>query len=100
MYFFDKLDGFGDLALSILLCIKYIIKILTNKIIELNNMAIAFLKDSKSEPWMLHPKDKSEGHIARGKLSRAITDSKLNNTYRKNLTIITQDLAEIRDMVD
>lgn len=73
--------------------------VFTNKIIELNNKSIAFLKDCTSEPWMSNPRDKSEKHIVWGKLSRAIRDSKLNNTYQSKLTVINQDLKNYLNSV-
>lgn len=63
-----------------------------NTIIDLNNMAIAFLKDNSSEEWMVYPTDKHEDHIARGKLSQAEFDPTLVELYISKLTIINNDL--------
>lgn len=61
-------------------------------IIDLNNMAISFLRDKYSESWMLDPTDKNEDHIVRGKLSQAVYDPKLAELYISKLTIINNDL--------
>ncbi|KTD63123.1 hypothetical protein [Legionella shakespearei] len=71
--------------------------VFTRQIIELNNKSQAFLKDSRSEPWMLNPQDKSETHIVWGKLSHAVWDTKLNNLYQAKLTIINQDMKSYLD---
>nr|WP_162264340.1 serine kinase [Legionella parisiensis] len=63
-----------------------------NSIIDLNNMAIAFLKDRYSESWMLYPTDKNEDHIVWGKLSRVVNDPVLAEHYISKLTIINNDL--------
>ncbi|KTC71355.1 hypothetical protein [Legionella bozemanae] len=63
-----------------------------NSIIDLNNMAIAFLKDQYSESWMLYPTDKNEDHIVWGKLSKAVNDPVLAENYISKLTIINNDL--------
>lgn len=66
-----------------------------NAIIDLNNMAIAFLKDRYSESWMLYPGDKNEAHIVWGKLSEAVYDPMLNELYISKLTIINNDLRSM-----
>lgn len=63
-----------------------------SSIIDLNNMAIAFLKDNYSDSWMIYPSDKHEDHIASGKLSLAVFDPVLAKLYISKLTIINNDL--------
>lgn len=63
-----------------------------SSIIDLNNMAIAFLKDNYSDSWMIYPSDKHEDHIANGKLSLAVYDRVLAKLYISKLTIINNDL--------
>ncbi|MCX7117728.1 MAG: serine kinase [Legionellales bacterium] len=67
-------------------------------IIELNNMAIAFLEDNNSEPWMLYPTDKREDHIVWGKLSHAVNNPKLAEIYISKLKTITSDLSLTIDL--
>lgn len=62
-----------------------------DKMIELNNKAIAYLKDNP-EFWMFFPSDRSETHIVSGKLSRSDINRELNNLYQSKLTIINNDL--------
>ena len=63
-----------------------------NTIIDLNNMAIAFLKDKYSASWMLYPSDKNEAHIVWGKLSKVADNPELAEIYIAKLTTINSDL--------
>ncbi|HAU0890243.1 TPA: serine kinase [Legionella pneumophila] len=70
-------------------------RVLIEAIIDLNNMAIAFLKDRYSEPWMLNPSDKHEAHIVWGKLAKVDTNPQLAEFYITKLTIINNDLQSL-----
>ncbi len=67
-------------------------KMYVNSIVELNTMAIAFLKDRYSESWMIYPSDKNESHIVWGKFANVQSGSKLAELYISKLTIINEDL--------
>lgn len=66
--------------------------VFVNSIMDLNIMAIKFLKDRYSESWMTNPHDKSEAHIVWGKLSNATYNTKLAELYISKLTIINNDI--------
>ncbi|RUR12495.1 serine kinase [Legionella sp. km772] len=70
-------------------------KILTEVIIRLNDMSIAFLKDRYSEPWMYNPTDKSEAHIVWGKFSKVAYNPELAKLYITHLTIIKNELKAL-----
>lgn len=70
-------------------------RVFIDAIIDLNNMAIAFLKDRYSESWMYSPNDKHEAHIVWGKFSKVASQSELAKLYITKLTIINSDLKSL-----
>ncbi|HAU1295884.1 TPA: serine kinase [Legionella pneumophila] len=70
-------------------------RVLIEAIIDLNNMAIAFLKDRYSEPWMFNPSDKHEAHIVWGKLAKVADNPQLAELYINKLAIINTDLQSL-----